>query len=633
MANVALETREALRLALDLELPIDFVTKTCAIIAQRRKGKTYSASILAEEFVAARLPFVALDPTGAWWGLRASADGEHAGLPVVVVGGQHGDVPLERQAGRLIADLVLDDPGYYVLDLSLLGTRAAEREFATAFADRLYRRKMEPGMDFPLHLFVDEADLFVPQEREATGDTVMLGAFQAIVRRGGLHGLGTTLVSQRPALVNKSVLTQLDILILLRLVAGQDQDAIYKSYVQRAGSKEQASELMGSLASLSIGEAWVWEPGADPPIFQRVHIRERSTYNSSATPKPGESRVEPRILADVDLEGLRERMAETVERAKENDPAELRRRLAVLERDTGPDRQELAWLRAWRDQVLDAQGGSAIEDVLGVYMAALADRGYSAEVVDYIRALGTRPAEVQIEQITVSVLTEEDRALLERAASAGEQLATRIPETLRALEAAPPPAPPAVPTPIPVPQPRQPPPAPRAARNPDVGEVKRPHQKVLDALAWWAAVGVHSPSRGQLAFVAGYAHPQSRGFRDPLYSLNANDLVYYPSPGQVALTEKGGRVAVAPPHSPTERELQDRIYAVVGTNRGRMLQALVARHPDSLSREELAVSLGYSHAQSRGFRDPLYRLHSLELVEYPSPGLVRAAPIVFLGRR
>src|SRR2546430_1759753 len=99
-----------LHISKHLSLPIDFATKTVAILAQRRKGKTYTASVIAEEMVAAKQPFVALDPTGAWWGLRASADGKSDGLPVVILGGQHGDVPLERTGGRLVADLVVDEP-------------------------------------------------------------------------------------------------------------------------------------------------------------------------------------------------------------------------------------------------------------------------------------------------------------------------------------------------------------------------------------------------------------------------------------------------------------------------------------------------------------------------------------------
>lgn len=336
--NVA--AADGLHIAPGVTLPIDYVTQTAAILAQRRKGKTYTAAVIAEELAGARLPWVALDPTGAWWGLRSSADGLHAGLPVVVLGGQHGDLPLDRYAGAAIADLVLDHPGWYVLDLSLLEGRPAEREFATAFGQRLHRRKMQPGMDFPLHLFIDEADMFVPQEKETKADVALLAAYQGIVRRGGLHGLGCTLISQRPALVNKNVLTQLDILILLRLVAGNDQDAVSKNYVSRFLDKIRAAEVMDSLATLPVGTAWFLEPGADPPLAVRQPVRARRTFNSSATPKAGEQRVEPQVFAEVDLDAIALQMAEAVERVLEDDPAHLRRQIGVersrratLERD------------------------------------------------------------------------------------------------------------------------------------------------------------------------------------------------------------------------------------------------------------------------------------------------------------
>lgn len=95
------------------------VTRTTAILALRRVGKTYTASVIAEEMYDARVPWVVLDPTGAWWGMRSRADGKDSGLPVVILGGAHGDVPLEETAGKFVAELVLDEPGWYIIDFSL----------------------------------------------------------------------------------------------------------------------------------------------------------------------------------------------------------------------------------------------------------------------------------------------------------------------------------------------------------------------------------------------------------------------------------------------------------------------------------------------------------------------------------
>lgn len=78
---------QTLKIGRGFSLPLDYVTKTAAIIAKRRVGKTYTGAVFGEEMVAAGIPWYALDPTGAWWGLRSSADGQRAGLPVAVRGG------------------------------------------------------------------------------------------------------------------------------------------------------------------------------------------------------------------------------------------------------------------------------------------------------------------------------------------------------------------------------------------------------------------------------------------------------------------------------------------------------------------------------------------------------------------
>ena len=64
-----------LQLAKGLELPLEAVTETFALLAVRGAGKTNAARVMAEEMFAAKLPFVAVDPVGSWYGLRAGRDG------------------------------------------------------------------------------------------------------------------------------------------------------------------------------------------------------------------------------------------------------------------------------------------------------------------------------------------------------------------------------------------------------------------------------------------------------------------------------------------------------------------------------------------------------------------------------
>jgi len=96
-----------LQVSPELALPLQAVTETFGILAIKRVGKSNAGVVMAEEMYDAGLRWVAIDPKGDWWGVRAAADGKGKGLPVVVFGGEHGDVPLEESSGRLIADLVV----------------------------------------------------------------------------------------------------------------------------------------------------------------------------------------------------------------------------------------------------------------------------------------------------------------------------------------------------------------------------------------------------------------------------------------------------------------------------------------------------------------------------------------------
>ena len=241
-----------------------------------------------------------VDPVGVWWGLRAGADGAGPGLPVAVLGGDRGDVPLTPAMGEAAADLLVDERLPVVLDLSLF-RKGEQRRFVADLAERLYHRNRAP-----LHLVLDEADLWAPQ-RPPPGQQRLLGAVEDLVRRGRARGLGVTLVSQRPAVLAKDVLSQADTLLALRLVAPQDRAAL-DAWVRAHGTPEEREQLQRSLPSLAVGEAWVWSPGW-LRLFRRVTVRRRTTFDSSRTPELGEATVAPRALAPVDVARLRERLA------------------------------------------------------------------------------------------------------------------------------------------------------------------------------------------------------------------------------------------------------------------------------------------------------------------------------------
>lgn len=317
----------SLNLAPDLSLPDSFVTQTCAILARRSAGKTFTALKLAEEMVANGLPFVMIDPTGVCWGLRSSSDGNDSGLPIVILGGEHGDLPLEPTSGRVVAEFVVSSGTSLILDLSLFESRASQDRFVYDFAERLYRLKAKHRQ--PLHLLVDEADQFIPQ-RPMPDQMKMLGAWESIVRLGRSRGLGVTMITQRPAVLNKNVLTQIELLIVMQITSPQDRAAI-KAWIDGNADASESKVVLDSLASFTPGEAWVWSP-AWLRVLQRIRVGTRSTFDSSRTPDAKGVVVQPKRVADVDLGALRSEMAATIEKADANDPVKLKRRVSELER-------------------------------------------------------------------------------------------------------------------------------------------------------------------------------------------------------------------------------------------------------------------------------------------------------------
>ncbi len=305
-------------LAPGLSLPREVVTQTFGILAVRGAGKTNTAAVLAEQMYEAGLPFVVVDPVGSWWGLRSWADGK-PGLSLAIFGGRHGDVPLERSAGHLLADLAVDERLSFVLDISEF-SEADKTRFLIDFAERLYRRN-----EAPLHLFLEEADDYAPQ-RPFREQARLLRAWENVVRRGRARGLGITMITQRSAALNKNVLTQIETLVVLRTTSPQDRKAI-QAWVEYHG---QSRELIESLPGLQDGEAWVWSPSWLKTL-KRVRMNRRQTFDSGATPKGPARARPPATLADVDLGAIQARMKETIERAKKEDPRELRRRIAELE--------------------------------------------------------------------------------------------------------------------------------------------------------------------------------------------------------------------------------------------------------------------------------------------------------------
>lgn len=314
----------SLRVARDLELPDELVVEKQAILAMSGAGKSNAAVVMAEAMYDAGLPWVVIDPKGDWWGVRAGRGGRGEGLRVPVLGGLHGDVPLEATAGKVIANLIASKRLTCVLDVSEFDTRQDLFRFLADFAETLLKRNTQP-----LHVFAEEADDYLPQVAREKGNLPRcLGAWQRLVKRGRQRGIGSTLITQRSASINKDVLNMTDTLIVMRTVGIADRKTV-KDWVTAHDGNE---ELLASLPSLGDGEAWVYSP-QKLRLNQRIRFNRRRTFDSGATPLLGEKASKVATLSDIDLDALKDEMADTIERQRADDPNLLRQRIKELERD------------------------------------------------------------------------------------------------------------------------------------------------------------------------------------------------------------------------------------------------------------------------------------------------------------
>ena len=268
--------------------PDDAVTQGSAILAKRRQGKTVLAGVKEEILAKRRHPFVIMDPAHAHWGIRyfAKASGRPggpSGFEVLIVGGKRGDIPLDPKGGALLAEIVVETNISVIIDLKMTSMNARQG-FVYDFATRLYELN-----ETPRHLFFEEAHEFLPQNPRFENQQKVLGAMSRLVTGGGGLGLGFTLISQRPASVNKDVLTQIDNLYVMGMKGPQDAKAVRDWYEHNVGDKEKLKEIMGSLANLKPGQ--MWSISSESHEAELVQVRQRVTYHAGRTPKVGERPV------------------------------------------------------------------------------------------------------------------------------------------------------------------------------------------------------------------------------------------------------------------------------------------------------------------------------------------------------
>ncbi|MCR6493168.1 ATP-binding protein [Cellulomonas sp. P24] len=172
--------------------------------------------------------------------------------------------------------LLGSSPGIKVIDFSEVPSDVLPIVVGV-FARVLYEVHFwtEPERRTPVTFVCDEAHLYLPAHDPGAAESRALDAFERIAKEGRKYGLSLMVVSQRPSDVSRTVLSQCNNFIVLRLTNDQDQSVI------RRLMPDSLESLTASLPLLDVGEALVLGDAMILPT--RIKLDKPQTKPRSAT--------------------------------------------------------------------------------------------------------------------------------------------------------------------------------------------------------------------------------------------------------------------------------------------------------------------------------------------------------------
>lgn len=567
----------------NVTLPLaDFCVARTGILGITRSGKTYAAKGIAEQLMDAGIPILVFDAIGVWRHLKTPGDGAGAkGYPVVVAGGESPDLPLNPHSAAEIVRAAMRENVSLVIDLydAKLSKADWRRIVASCFRTLLYENKTVR------HIFLEEAAEYCPQK---IMDGEVYAEVEKLARMGGNKGLGLTLINQRAQELNKAVLELCDNLVLMRQRGSHAIDSLEK-WLDRA-SPDTAKEVAKSLSAMVQGDAWVWTEAADKPVRTRTlpiksfHPDRRSTGNIEAK--------RPSVDAGKFVARLSGELSKVIEEARANDPAELKRRIAGLEKQLAAKPAATVETREREVPVLtDAQAAQLAELISSVDHAG---KDF-AELWNKLEALRE-----QFGGCSDLISQTRDAAVQLRGAIIGRTVPVAAPakEWTR----------PVVQEVI-------------GAHRPHgiiVEGLAKSHARILNALSWWEAAGQKQPQRVQVAMVAGYT--VNGHFNNVIGELKGGGYIDYPNGGCLTLTPEGRKIAPRHDAAPSREDLISRVRAVLKTEPRVKVFDVLVNAGSPVSRDDLASAAGYT--VNGHFNNVVGEMNSLGVVEYPTRGYV-----------
>jgi uncharacterized protein len=330
LKNKIIPGKRALQVSPAFSIPLeDFATtgERDAILASSGMGKSYLTGVLLEETLENGCLVCVIDPEGEHFTLAAR-------YPMLIIGGEHGSLPLDEGAIDLYIEAMLESRLSAVFDLSEY-VDEEQQQFYALIADHLFQA--EQKYRTKIRLVVEEAQIYAPQRMAATSvrrgkkalhDPVQ--ASQKIAKRGRKRAIDSLWATQRPASLNKDILSQCNRFWFGGIQSEQDYKAI-RPFLNEAGIS------FAAIKALKPGEFYYYAKGQTT----QIKVRKRFCKHAGATPEAGQNF---RAAADSEMEGAMKALAAAVNRRavqKREEDSEVNR-LKIVIRELEKENKKLA---------------------------------------------------------------------------------------------------------------------------------------------------------------------------------------------------------------------------------------------------------------------------------------------------
>jgi hypothetical protein len=277
-------------------------------------GKSNAAADLVEDVLEQDGQVIIIEPIPEWHTLKARFN------TVVVIGGPYQDLPLEAAFAHEYVKAALEKGISLVVNVSDIEDDADQIKFVSSFLWNLYR--LEQKYRRVLFLVLEEADIWAPQMWDQTSKQ-SLSRVSLIAKHGRKIGIFPILISQRPADLHKSPLSQCNINLFGKFTSPADLDP--KTGLMFLVKKQHLQITEEEIMKLPTGSFIVsHKAGVDT-----VAVRERLCPHGADTPlieaKP--------FTADLSqaLGNLREEISKAVEAKKAEESIIKRQEKEILQ--------------------------------------------------------------------------------------------------------------------------------------------------------------------------------------------------------------------------------------------------------------------------------------------------------------